>query len=74
MTESPAGSVPRSLQTAADVARRLRCTPATVYNLARCGELPAVKWRTRGGRDSYRWQEEQVSDFILKHLQAERVG
>jgi hypothetical protein len=59
------------LRRAEYVARMFDCSQMTVYNLVKSGTLKAVVFRTRGGRDTYRFRVRDIEAFILGNLRAD---
>ena len=57
---------------ARDFARRLGVTEVTVYNLVRAGKVSAVLFSTRPGRQTVRFTEEAVQEFIRQHTREGR--
>ncbi|GAB4366811.1 MAG: hypothetical protein Kow00128_10600 [Deltaproteobacteria bacterium] len=55
---------------AEDVARTLQTSRQTVYNLAKAGALPAIRFATKPGRETVRFREEDVTAFIERNRRA----
>jgi excisionase family DNA binding protein len=51
-----------------DVADALGVSKQSVYNLVTASLLRAVRFRTRGGRDTIRFRREDVSSFVEGNL------
>ena len=47
-------STTESLDTAAEIARRLRCGKSTIYKLAKSGNIPTIRIGKTGVRFDYR--------------------
>ena len=56
------------------VSKILGTSRPTVYTLSKTGALRTVVFRTRPGKWTYRWREEDVRDFIKKSLREGRGG
>jgi predicted DNA-binding transcriptional regulator AlpA len=53
---------------AEDVGSSLGITRSGVYNLAKCGVLACVKFKTRGDRFTIRFRQQDLDSFIRGHL------
>jgi len=62
-------NLPSSLPSARDVGKVLGVSSAMVYELARSGKLPSVRFQAwAGGRETVRFRWEDVQAFIEGHL------